>query len=229
VDGKIFQSIRLLYTRPGRLTTEYCQGRRASHVGPIRLYLTFSVAFFAVSSLVPIQPVVVQPERPRQGLTISTRSERPSGTISFSGATSLSGEELGRRVREAEHVWLPRAMFVLVPIFALLVKWLTRRTRRRYPQHLYFALHVHAAYFGLLALTTLLSVWHIPSDEFSWSPIRALLTLVYLSVAFRNVYGGSWLRSAWRSASLMVSYMTLVLIVFGAIVAFAFAGAKSVS
>jgi hypothetical protein len=55
VDGKIFQSVRLLLTRPGFLTAEYFRGRRATYVSPIRLYLIFSVAFFAVSSLAPVK------------------------------------------------------------------------------------------------------------------------------------------------------------------------------
>jgi hypothetical protein len=37
--------------------------------------------------------------------------------------------------------WVPRAMFVLVPLFAGLVALMVRRSGRNYPQHLYFALH----------------------------------------------------------------------------------------
>ncbi|HXI27305.1 MAG TPA: DUF3667 domain-containing protein, partial [Vicinamibacterales bacterium] len=53
VDGKIFRSLRLLVTAPGALTAEQFAGRRVCYVSPIRLYLTFSVLFFAVSALAP--------------------------------------------------------------------------------------------------------------------------------------------------------------------------------
>lgn len=46
----------------------------------------------------------------------------------------------------------PKAMFVLLPLFALLTNLAYRRTAPRYPAHLYFALHEHAAGFGALAL-----------------------------------------------------------------------------
>jgi hypothetical protein len=45
-------------------------------------------------------------------------------------------------------VWLPRLMFLLVPFFASLVSRVRRVPIRPYPQHLIFALHVHAAWFG---------------------------------------------------------------------------------
>src|SRR5215510_14646236 len=51
VDGRMVQSIRLLMTKPGLLTREYFAGRRARYVSPIRLYLLFSVLYFAVQAL----------------------------------------------------------------------------------------------------------------------------------------------------------------------------------
>jgi hypothetical protein len=42
LDGRLFQSIRWLFTRPGFLTREHIEGRRASYAAPMRLYLTFT-------------------------------------------------------------------------------------------------------------------------------------------------------------------------------------------
>jgi len=51
VDGKIFHSVRLLLTRPGFLSYEYFNGRRARYVSPLRLYLIFSVVFFGMTAI----------------------------------------------------------------------------------------------------------------------------------------------------------------------------------
>ncbi|PYR91389.1 MAG: hypothetical protein DMF84_17260 [Acidobacteria bacterium] len=59
VDGKIFQSTRKLLTAPGFLTREQFEGRRARWISPIRLYLIFSLAYFAMTSLVPVSGVRV--------------------------------------------------------------------------------------------------------------------------------------------------------------------------
>lgn len=216
VDGKIFQSIKLLYVRPGFLTKEFCSGRRVRHVGPLRLYLTFSVLAFALMAMEPPPKITVAPPRAKQGIEFSTTPVKSSG-IRIDPRLGISGEEAAKAFQEASHIWLPRALFLLVPVAALLVKLLTRKTRRRFPQHLYFALHIHAAYFGLLALTLVPSAFHIAAIDWNYSNVRVLLTLVYLAFAFRTVYGGSWLRSAWRSGALMVSYMFIVLIVLATI------------
>jgi hypothetical protein len=48
IEGKLWKSLGLLLFRPGRLTLEYINGRRVRYVQPLRMYLTFSLIFFAV-------------------------------------------------------------------------------------------------------------------------------------------------------------------------------------
>ncbi len=45
-DGKLFSSIRILFSRPGFLTQDYLNGRRATYLHPIRFYLFTSALFF---------------------------------------------------------------------------------------------------------------------------------------------------------------------------------------
>lgn len=51
LEGKLWGSLVLLFCRPGRLTREYIAGRRVRYVQPLRLYLTFSIIFFALFKL----------------------------------------------------------------------------------------------------------------------------------------------------------------------------------
>jgi hypothetical protein len=51
LEGKLWKSLGLLLFRPGRLTREYIEGRRVRYVLPLRLYLTFSIIFFAMMKL----------------------------------------------------------------------------------------------------------------------------------------------------------------------------------
>lgn len=48
LEGKLWKSVALLLFKPGRLTLEYIQGRRVRYVEPLRLYLSFSIIFFAL-------------------------------------------------------------------------------------------------------------------------------------------------------------------------------------
>ncbi|KHK90907.1 DUF3667 domain-containing protein [Novosphingobium malaysiense] len=47
-EGKIWRTLPLLVWRPGRLTREYVDGKRASYVSPIALFLFFVFLMFAV-------------------------------------------------------------------------------------------------------------------------------------------------------------------------------------
>lgn len=51
-DGKFFQTLKYLVFRPGFLSKEYINGRRASHLSPVRMYVFTSAIFFLVFFLV---------------------------------------------------------------------------------------------------------------------------------------------------------------------------------
>jgi hypothetical protein len=51
LEGKLWGSLKRLIFQPGELTNEYIRGRRVRYVQPLRMYLTFSVLFFALLKL----------------------------------------------------------------------------------------------------------------------------------------------------------------------------------
>jgi hypothetical protein len=193
VDSRLLRSLRYLFTRPGFLSREHAEGRRASYVSPVRLYLVFSVAFFAAASLVA----------QREGMFAPENTPGPPAAAS------------GQAVFET---WLPRIMFVLVPLCGLCVMAFTRGTRRHYPEHFHFSLHLHAFWFALFAFMAPLE-WVVSkrvSDVLSLG--RIVVLLVYAVIAFRTAYGGGWWRSIGRTAGVFAAYMLLVGLAFAAIV-----------
>lgn len=98
---------------------------------------------------------------------------------------------------------MPNVMFVLLPLFALLVQAVTWRRRRFYAEHFVFALHIHAFAFAAFLLMALSP----------WDGAAALLlvaSVAYLVAALRRVYGGSVLRNALQAVLLAVSYNVVV-------------------
>lgn len=47
-DGKFFESLRLLFFRPGIISREYIMGKRVKYLDPIRMYLFTSAIFFLI-------------------------------------------------------------------------------------------------------------------------------------------------------------------------------------
>ena len=194
VDGKLLRSVRYLFTRPGFLSREHAEGRRVSYVSPVRLYLVFSVLFFAAAGLVA----------QREGM-FELQAEP--------GETALAANS-----QDTFDTWLPRIMFVLVPLCGLCVMAFTRSAHRHYPAHFHFSLHLHAFWFALFAFMAPLE-WVVSkrvSDVMSLGRIAVLL--VYAVVAFRTAYGGGWWRAMGRTLGVFVTYMLLVGLAFAAVI-----------
>jgi hypothetical protein len=85
LEGKLWKSLGLLLFRPGRLTLEYIKGRRVRYVQPLRLYLTFSLIFFAVMKYNGHDDVVSsgqhEPEHPAATATVSTSPDKKPGLV----------------------------------------------------------------------------------------------------------------------------------------------------
>lgn len=47
-DGKFFSTIKVLFKKPGKLTTEYLTGRRSAYLHPVRMYVFTSAFFFLI-------------------------------------------------------------------------------------------------------------------------------------------------------------------------------------
>jgi hypothetical protein len=112
VDGKFVRTVRTLFLAPGALTAEFLRGRRARQTPPFRLYLILSALFFLLTAMVP------NPNPDQEGA---------------SGTDSSAERVIERYVEERLSSVTPKLFFVLVPVFALLLKVAYRRERRHYP------------------------------------------------------------------------------------------------
>lgn len=103
--------------------------------------------------------------------------------------------------------YLPRVMFVMLPIFALLLKLAYLFSPYHYLQHLVFAVHYHTFVY-LLYLVSIGVERIAPAAD---AP-QALLLLVYLPLALRRTYASGWGGAIGKSLFLMISYgITLIL------------------
>ncbi len=102
-----------------------------------------------------------------------------------------------------------KMIFLLIPVFALLLKLVYLKSKRLYFEHLVFSLHVHAFIFLVLTLVLLI--------EFM-VPVRMLyillLFLLYLFFALRNNYGERFGKRLWKLFLLSILYLIVALPVF---------------
>ena len=116
---------------------------------------------------------------------------------------------------------LPKMMFALLPVFALLLKITYWRRRRLYIEHLIFALHSHAFAFTLLTLAVLASTHWPGHGDATWGAFFLLLS-GYLYAAMRRVYKQGWWKTGFKFLWLSYNYVCLLAVAFAltSIVAF---------
>lgn len=136
-------------------------------------------------------------------ISLEERQERLGG---------MSVQALIGTARAGFERYLPRMMFILLPVFALLLKLLFIRRRWYYAEHFIFTLHVHA-----LAFTALLVLLLLPGG--AWTGLLLLWCAVYLFVAMYRVYRQSFWKTSLKYLILTGSYSFLLsLAVAGSVV-----------
>ena len=86
--------------------------------------------------------------------------------------------------------YLSWAFFVLLPIFALILKLFYIRRKQNYMRHLIFSIHVHSFVFVIIAIITLLYQF-MTMDAGVISFVVFLCIPVYIMVALKKFYGQS--------------------------------------
>lgn len=216
LEGTLWKSLGGLLFKPGFLTCEYIEGRRARYLQPLRLYLTFSIIFFALFKFSGMEVINLGEETPPSAVVVSgDTKEAPASGTEFkrvvtplvTGAGSLNASlgqkvqhflDLPRRDQEvalkgAFFSYTPYAVFALMPVFAFYLRILYVRTGRRYGEHFLFALHTNA--FAFLMFSVLLTL--PPMLDFLEVPLLLWL-LLYLPLAMHRVYGGARLATGLR-------------------------------
>lgn len=103
--------------------------------------------------------------------------------------------------------WLPNALWLLMPLYALLLAPLFGR-RRLFMEHLVFAMWAHATAFGLLMLLALANRFHVGPPP--W--VIAAPFLIYFVLAARRYYDMSPVSALWRGLVHTSLYVILVLL-----------------
>ena len=221
-EGALWRSLKLLLTRPGALTRDYLRGKRRSYVLPLRLYLTISVLTFALLRLFahaapdPTRSAALE-KAVRSGVVYVVslgvvQVGREHGRFVCSGLPDWYCEHARTRLEDEQRLIkgealqqapermvgsMGRAMFVLLPLFALWLKllfWRRDGQGLRYTEHLVFALHLHCVWF--------LALW-LPLVQPLLAPLAVAWGLGHLLLALRRVYERSWGASLWRAVLLL--------------------------
>jgi hypothetical protein len=218
VDSSFWRTLRALITRPGQLTEQYLAGKRRTYSPPFRSYLVISIAYFVVASLfaLPESRVVSTGGREMQASDCAAIAADPGFLLRFvpdlEGACRRAMSNDRRALNTALEHLLPKVMFVVLPLVALVQFGVYRRQRPMYLENLVFVLHFQSFYYlvSTLALLLAASIAALVGaaariGEFFQFAIY-LWSVVYLFMAMRRVYHASTSRIVLGLAALAISY-----------------------
>jgi len=220
-DSRLWRTLFALVAWPGYLTREYLDGRRARYLPPVRLYLVLSVAFFLVAGLgrPRVEVITMSGTNVHAAVLPAAQAGQACGNVEIGyplsrildpqrvrAACQQMQRDGGRSLREATLHNVPRAMFIFLPLIALLMKLLYRRPARFYLEHLLFLIHNHAFVFLLFALCALVALTLGSSAGHLIRQAAVLYAAWYLYRAMRRVYRESRLRTIGKMTFLAFSY-----------------------
>jgi hypothetical protein len=124
----------------------------------------------------------------------------------------LTDDEMGAMIFKGFMTSTPKALFILMPFFALLLKLVYVRQDPLYIDHLIFAFHFHTFLFlflsiGVIAVTLFTSAWTIAPFVISILTVPA----VYLFLALREVHKQSWWITILKFLIVGVLYVTTLM------------------
>jgi hypothetical protein len=232
-DGRIATSVRTLLLRPGKLTREFLEGRRARYISPLRLYLMASLAYFVLAATAPdvrldsgktlflglrVSTTVANDSAASRPERVGAAARSAMESQQIASAPPLMQPFLRKSVddpagfRAGIFAAVPRMMFVLLPVFAGILALFYRG--RKYPEHLYFAIHLHAFFFLVFAIVELLKFTQVAPLVIVGAALSTLSLPVYATVAFRHTYGGSLARTVAKEVGIGAIYAVVAATAF---------------
>ena len=117
--------------------------------------------------------------------------------------------------------YLQSSMFLLIPVFGLIVWLVQKKLKRFYVEHLIFAIHLHVVWYALSIVYALADYGLSIYPDFFLGPkffkafqyLSQAGTLVYLILYIKNVYGQGWLKSIFKAWLVLMLYAIVLLAV----------------
>jgi hypothetical protein len=240
-DSRLWRSLRLLWFKPGQLTLEFIAGRRESYLPPFRLYLVLSVILFLLASF--IKPTDTGNILHIDAKDVAAGADPASACdnikiMSFGGENAAWQKRLrhgcvttvhdqGESMMHVVLSTLPKAMFVFLPLIALLHMLVYWWPRHRYAIHLLFFVHLHAFFFSAIAAILIgkgvATEWpRATGFSEGFGTLMGWTMAVYTVLAIKRVFARGWFNTLCKALGLFFVYVTVFSLTLAAVFIYAF-------
>ena len=214
-DTRLIHTLGKLFFKPGRLSLDWLEGKRMRYTPPFRLYIVASFILFLLfgfsinqgsSGLDSVK--VGQDSLAEIDKALQEAKEAGEWLTSILLQASLEALENPAAYVQKIVSNLPKAAFLLLPLFALLHMLVDIRQGRYLVDYLIFSLHYHAFAFILVACIVLTGL--ISKTAGGVAQILNLAIPVYGVLAFKRFSGQGWVKSTTKAMLVFFAYSTVL-------------------
>lgn len=217
-DTRLMHTLQYLFFKPGKLSADWVEGKRMRYVPPFRLYIISSFILFLLVGIATHGGSVGFQQ-------VSDESTNASEELLRAEAEAIEQDQWlsafilrgANRALEDPEAYLrkiltnlPKAAFLLLPVFALLHMATEISKDRFYIDYLVFSLHFHSFAFLLLALILVIGFIYEPAGDVA--DILNLCTPVYAIIGIRRLNPQGWTKSCLKGILIFGGYSIILII-----------------
>ena len=167
-DANFVKSFILIVRKPGLLTKEYVIGRRKPYLKPVQMFIIANFIYFFLQPYTGVNGFNTPLNTQMNRLTYSSPIKKiVNNRLSQKG---ISIEEYTEKYNQKSEIYAKSLIFVMIPIFALLVFLLNVKAKRYFVEHLIFSIHFFVFYLFYFFSSVIIS-W---TGVFDWPSIREI-------------------------------------------------------
>jgi hypothetical protein len=213
LDNKLVKTLPALFFKPGFLSKEFTTGKRVRYTAPFKLFMFSSILFFFLLGITETEQTIDIKTEVEKSVVENQQSktlpnDKAEETYDDESAFNEAIDDIMQNPSEYRakvYKALSYMFFILMPLFALLLKVLTRKKKRVYIEHLVHSVHIHT--FGFCIGSMLLTLDLIFNKSYPIANYGFFIALIfYLVVSIKQFYKASWVYSLWKSVLLLSIY-----------------------
>ena len=212
-EGTFFNTIKTIFTRPGQLSVDYCNGIRKKYFKPISFFLLLVIIYL----LFPLF------EGLNMKLYYHVRHDfygeyAMQKTLAVMKAKNLTDPQIAELFHTKGEKTSKFLLFLIIPVMALVSKILAFKQRKYYFDHFIFSLEASSFFilWGFLLLPFLLSIipplQHVVNSETRSGIAIISVFIMYVSIASRRFF----MLKRWYSIvnALLLAFMLILFLEF---------------
>lgn len=241
-DSRLWKTLKSVLFKPGHMAKEYIEGKRVKYMPPFRFYVFVSFVFFLLVSIKSVQDNKSEMKQTLKNHTAVDSLQQISdsvlaeqvfiddtarvklGTGSFINISTDNETDQSKldAIQNNPEVFINKffkylswILFILMPVYGLLLWMFFRKAYRYYIGHLIFSINQHAFAFIILALITAFTLI-FPEHENNYVSYLAVLIPIYILVGTKKLYGQKWLQTWFKLNAVAFVYLVFVAAAFAA-------------